>query len=89
MRCSSLLLHVDLGPVVRRLAEHLGLDAIRIINGYGPSDDWGADGMRMARNQEFPGTDLIRAAAHRAPLQSGAVPLRTVDYSSPLLALVP
>ena len=42
--------HLDLGPVVRALSEHLGLDAVRIINGYGPDEDWGADWMLVSQS---------------------------------------
>ena len=45
--------HLDFEPVVRRVADHLGLHAIRIRSPAGPVQNWGSDWMILTRDREW------------------------------------
>jgi hypothetical protein len=74
--------HLDLGPVVRKLAEHFGLDAVRIVTPAGTWEDWGADWMLVTRNQEFLQTEPISHFVRGGGVNTEHQRLWTDDYAS-------
>ena len=79
--------YLDFGPVLRRLADHFGLQAVRIVTPSGPGQDWGADWMIMTRNREFLDSQPIASATTRSSASDDRIRLWTDDYTSllPLL----
>jgi len=45
--------HLDFEPVVRRLADHFGFHAIRILSPAGRGQNWGAEWMVLTRDREW------------------------------------
>ena len=74
--------HLDLGPAVRRLADHFGLDAVRIVTPGGTWEDWGADWMLVTKNQEFLQTPPISYFVQGAAANAERERLWTDDYAS-------
>lgn len=81
--------HLDFGPVVRRLADHLGLESLRIATPVGALEDWGADWMLMTKNRAFldqlPDTFAVHPDESAADPGAGRRddgPLWTDDYAS-------
>ncbi|TFH43006.1 MAG: hypothetical protein E4H01_12660, partial [Lysobacterales bacterium] len=74
--------HLDFEPVLRRLADHFGLQAARIITPSGPGQDWGADWMLMTRNREFLDSQPIALATSQPSASVDHVRLWTDDYTS-------
>ncbi len=74
--------HLDLGPPVRRLADHFGLDAVRIVTPGGTWEDWGADWMLVTRNQEFLQTEPISHFVQGGAVNTEHQRLWTDDYAS-------
>jgi len=74
--------HLDFEPVVRRLADHFGLHAIRIRSPGGRLQNWGSDWMVLTRDHEW--LEAAPFAYVTAP-PAGAVEsqrLWTDDYTS-------
>ncbi len=77
--------HLDLGPIIYRLALQLDLAAVRVTTAPGPMADWGADWMLLAREDRFLSVRPISGEAARRASNR----LWTDDYTSllPLVAL--
>jgi hypothetical protein len=73
--------HLDLEPVVRKLAAHAGLTAVK-IHGMGDNlFDYDSDWMLMSPDPATLKSNLIRSAITPANLSGRDVPLWTDDYS--------
>jgi len=58
--------HIDFAPAVRHLADHFGLDAVRINTpGVELNEDWGSNWMLLTRNRDF-----LRDLAREVPLDA-------------------
>ena len=79
--------HLNFDAVISRLADHLGLESIRIFTPSGPDEDWGANWMLLARDGEFLTSPLMAGAAATERPSYDHVRLWTDDYTSllPLL----
>ncbi len=78
--------HLDFEPVIRRLADHFDLAAIRIDSKMGPNQNWGAHWMILARDEEVLAGPLLLAATENTE-KYDQVRLWTDEYTSllPLL----
>lgn len=74
--------HLDFGPVVRALADHFGMDAVRIETRPGDWQDWGADWMIVTHNHEFLETYPIAYYAERDHPRGSTRRLWTDDFTS-------
>ncbi len=79
--------HLNFDAVISRLADHLGLESIRIFTPSGPDEDWGANWMLLARDGEFLTSPPMAGAAATERPSYDHVRLWTDDYTSllPLL----
>jgi hypothetical protein len=74
--------HLDLEPVVRQLASHADLVAVKIESPHTEDKvEHDADWMLLARDRAVLDVELIRHAASPPPVNGRAVPLWTDDYS--------
>ncbi len=74
--------HLNFDPVIRRLADHLGLETIRIFTSAGPNEDWGANWILLARDGEFLTSPPMVGAAATERASYDHVRLWTDDYTS-------
>ena len=74
--------HLDFGPVVRALADHFGMDTVRIVTPPGDWQDWGADWMLVTHNDGFLETYPIANYAGPDHPRSATRRLWTDDYTS-------
>ncbi len=79
--------HFDFEPVIRRLADHVGMKAALIVTPHGPGADWGARWMLVTRNRQFLEHDAIRGASRRQVGPYQHIRLWTDDYTSPFQIL--
>jgi len=79
--------HLNFDSVISRLADHLGLESIRIFTPSGPNEDWGANWMLLARDGEFLTSPPMAEAAATERASYDHVRLWTDDYTS-LLPLI-
>ncbi|NIO07585.1 MAG: hypothetical protein GTO40_06085, partial [Deltaproteobacteria bacterium] len=79
--------HLNFEPVIRRLASHLDLDAIRIDSQSMREADWGSSWMILTRNEDFLDLPAISFATTPATASYRHLRLWTDDYTSlfPLL----
>ena len=79
--------HLKFEPVIRHLADHLDLEAIRIDNPSGPNGDWGAEWMLLSWDMDFLMLTPLANAAKAYDESHDHVRLWTDDYTSllPLL----
>ena len=68
--------------MVRRLADHFGFHAIRIMTPSGRFQDWGADWMILTRDREWLETAPFTHVATRPLVPVENQRLWTDDYSS-------
>jgi hypothetical protein len=74
--------HLNFDAVISRLADHLGLESIRIFTAPGANEDWGANWMLLARDGKFLTSPPMAGAAARERARYDHVRLWTDDYTS-------
>nr|NIO11386.1 hypothetical protein [Deltaproteobacteria bacterium] len=74
--------HLNFDAVIRRVADHLGLETARIYSSSGPNEDWGSNWMLLARDSDFLSSPPINGAAARDRASPDGVRLWTDDYTS-------
>jgi hypothetical protein len=76
--------HLDLKPVVRAAAEHLGMHSVAVANLEGPHGLYGSVWMLLSRSERLFQEETIREAARRLPPSEGPARPWTDDHADVL-----
>jgi spermidine synthase len=76
--------HLDLKPVLRAAAEHLGMHSVAVANFEGPPGLYGSVWMLLSRSERLFQEETIREAASRLPPSPRTVRPWTDDYANVL-----
>jgi len=79
--------HFDFEPLLLKMADEFGLQAVLIGNSSGYLQDWGARWMIMTRNEQFMLQSRVRLAKQNRSGMDRDVRMWTDDFSSPFQLL--
>jgi spermidine synthase len=79
--------HLNLGPVVRRLGQEVGLRTVRIDNSIGPSYQYVSNWMLLSSDPQLLENQALSRRSSDPPSDLESIRLWTDDFSSPLRAL--
>ena len=74
--------HLDLEPVLQKVAQHFEMEAAYVSSDNGPMSTYSADWMLLSTNDEFLSTDQVAEATWRQARSHKRVRMWTDDYSN-------